>query len=113
MGLIVIGFPGESLADMVLNKTNRIKRCSVAAYRINRLLALLFPMILFVSANTALSKGLSACIALCASYVTSAMLDQRGARIAYPSFERLEGVHALFILILVSANIILTAHRTT
>jgi len=71
IGLIVIGFPGESLADIVLNKTNRIKRCSVAAYRINRLLALLFPMMLFVSANTALSKGLSACIALCASCLVS------------------------------------------
>jgi hypothetical protein len=69
---MVIGLPGESLADIVLNKTNRIKRCSVAAYRINRLLALLFPMMLFVSANTARSRGLSAWIALWASYLASA-----------------------------------------
>jgi hypothetical protein len=63
-----MAFPDESLAAIVLNKTNNIKRCSVAAYKINMLLARLFPMIPLVRANTARSSGFRAWIALCASW---------------------------------------------
>jgi hypothetical protein len=106
IGLIPIAFPDESLAAIVLNKTNNIKRCSVAAYKINMLLARLFPMIPLVSANTARSSGFRAWIALCASWVCQLLpLFGEPCR-AYSALESFERVHVLFVLVLVSANII-------